>query len=382
MKRQHKVENERQARKNPKLTAILRTESKGFDDSGNIIPTTDFDEAHLYASDEGVDADAVSHTLTRGEVETELRKRGLSNNEQAVVLAVVCDRLNKVAEIASETKLHRHTVKGILQRRRVREVVKYLRSGAALPTGEKAAFISADKIGAAFHEARARVKTNTQRTPDEILLKRIVPPGDVKLGALSEGVDLRELDEMARAIVDAENDYSPSMAWRLSQVWTGTPKGFAVALIRWCPRALLDEQHGPELVTALVELLEEATRGDAGTKAAAWKELATLTKPGSGDPREFDPYGLGIIAQGYYCRVVHLQREWKAGKTSDKSTGTRLVEIRRAHPEELDRFTTDNKLQRFLEGSPLVESCTLAAKATKLGADSFKRGFDKLQRTR
>jgi len=44
MKRQDKVENERQARKNPKLTAILRTESKGFDDSGNIIPTTDFDD--------------------------------------------------------------------------------------------------------------------------------------------------------------------------------------------------------------------------------------------------------------------------------------------------------------------------------------------------
>jgi hypothetical protein len=208
------------------------------------------------------------------------------------------------------------------------------------------------------------------------LTTRAFPPGPVFLCDVSNGEDLRKLDEEAALFVRSERNYYPGLKLQLDQHWPGTPARKSICLIRWCPRALLDKYDGPELVASLVNLLEDAKYGDKDVRAAAWKDLAELTKPGRGNPREFDTFTLGRIAEGYHCRVAYFQRKWKATESKPGYTkAAALEEIKNAHREELARFKDYNPLEAFLERDPLEAACDLAATATAIDAKTFKRAF-------
>ncbi len=51
------------------------------------VRTVDFDFGKIFAADEKVDVDAVSHGLTRADVEARLKQLGLCRDEKEVVLA-------------------------------------------------------------------------------------------------------------------------------------------------------------------------------------------------------------------------------------------------------------------------------------------------------
>ena len=302
--------------------------------------------------------DAAVSNASPAEVKKTLKKQGLTLSQQQQ--EIVRGKMNRaqVIERMAATGLKRSTL-----------------------------YYKAEKLTAEVEAIRTKPlppkpSKETPPTKADNLTKRLIPPGPVFVCDISDGEDLRELDTRAAALVRADADYYHGLKWQLDQVWSGTPAGKLIHLVRWCPRVLLDAQDGPELVRGLVELLETAKCGDKDTRAAAWKELAILTKPQKGNPREFDPFGLGIIAEAYHCRVCYLQRQWKATKSKPGyMKAAALVEIRKAHRAELARFTDDdNRLQSFLLSDPLEAACRLAATATDIDAKTFKLAFAKWRR--
>ena len=218
----------------------------------------------------------------------------------------------------------------------------------------------------------------------DYLTNRLIPPGPAPLADVSPGKDLRELDKLAASIVQEQREYYPGMKWHLDQAWKGTPSGKTIYMIRWCPRALLDEYAGPELLKSFVEILETAKYGDKAARAAAWKELALLTKPGRGNPpcREFAPQSLGSLVEQYHCRVTQLKREWKAMRGKPYTTETAALEqLRKLHPDELARFTDNTQLRSFLLSEALEAACHLTAQATGIDPKTFKRFSAYWQRT-
>ncbi len=308
--------------------------------------------------------DAIPSSASPDDLKKLLKKKGLSLSEQQQEIVRGKANRAKISERVAATGLPRSTL--YHKEKKLQEEVEVIRTK---PLPSKA--------------SKKPVPSNVESRAD-YLTRRLIPPGPVLLSEVSDGEDLRELDKKAAQFVRTAGDYYPGLKWQLNQVWKGTLAGKIIHLIRWCPRALLDSQDGPELVKSLVNLLEDAKYGDKDVRAAAWKELAILTKPGRGNPprREFDPFMLGIIAEEYHCRVTFFQRNWKAIESKPGHTNAAaLEEIREAHREELARFKHDERLRSFLLSDPLEAACRLAAAATKIDAKTFKGAFAELRRT-
>jgi len=114
----------------------------------------DFDYGSIYARDEKVDADAISHGLTRGEAEDRLKEHGLSDKERAVVLARHFEG-KSTAAIAGKIGMSKSWVAGTLKRSAVRECLRHLQRGMPLPI-MSAATIPSDAARAAAADAGNR----------------------------------------------------------------------------------------------------------------------------------------------------------------------------------------------------------------------------------
>ena len=312
-------------------------------EQGQAEPATNFDFAHLYASNEGVDADAVAHTATRAEIEARLQGLGFSKTERAVVLAWICDRLHKQAEIARETKLNRKTVAKLLKLGRVKDALRLLGRGE-LPAPK------------------------AQPTPAK-------PEG---WPPTPKPYTLRDCDQWAR-----DDFRQRAFAPHPPPDWKASPLAESlVRHLREYPAALLGDQR---LAAALVDLLEAAKLGDSArrvagvvpegkpkvVRAAARKALAELPRGTHGDARRYSEIGLHVMIFNYAHRIAELQRQCKAPRSD---AAARAEEIREAHPQEVADYPP-KELQGLLTTNPLEAAIARAEKVTGIGDEVFRRAW-------
>jgi len=324
-----------------------------------------------------------SEAVTPSELTARLKAAGFRFSKPELALVLGRAAGSKISQIEKATGWKRSRIHQKSKEPTIKQALDFLR-GIALRPVTAPAPAPPPKPWPKIPPGGLRGLKNVPPEVDHILKARVAPSGPVPLCDVSTGEDLRELDNLAASVLQEQREYYPGMRWQLDQRWKGTPMGKTVYMIRWCPRALLDEYDGPELVKSFVEILETAKYGDKAARVAAWKELALLTKPGRGNPpcREFDPQSLGRIVEQYHCRVTQLKREWKAIRGKPYTTDTAALEqLRKLHPDELARFTDNTQLQSFLLSDALDAACRLMATATGIDHRTFKRFFAYWQRT-
>lgn len=310
---------------------------------------TDFDAAHLFASDEGIDADAVAHTPTRGEIESALRGLGFADIERRVVLAVYCDRLTTQAEIAREAKLNPKTVARLLRLRRVKDALRQLRRGELpAPTPQP----KPPKPEGWPPMPKPNTLADCDQWAREDLRRRAFAPHTPFCWDLKELAWLTEAQRNAIA--------KTPLAERL------------VAHLREYPAALLHD-HDKRLAAALVDLLEAAKLGDSARRvvgivpegkpkviiAAARKALAQLAKGTHGDARRYSKIGLHVLIFNYAHRIAQLQGQCKAPRSEGAA---RAEEIREAHTVEVADYAP-KELQALLTTNPVEAAITRAEKS-------------------
>ena len=415
MKRQPEETTERQERKNPKLAAEYLAESTGFDDKGNVIPITGFDELSAELSTLGIDAAAFdaakpkrrlamlrkagvskdeaaelmdsNRTPTprqrhnqlgewqkrKAQAEAWLKAQGLSKPERALVLACVFDTQSgkrpSVRQLEAVTGWKRTRIAQKLKSPTIKRAIADLQSGNIPPTGEA---------------------PSPQPTPsgDSEPL-----PGSKPLTlADCERWAQRQIDRLSkRATAEVWENCLPELLARNTPAFE-TPSGdtpafdtpaFTVAMIRDNPAALLTKE-GRRLLEALVDLLEMAKSGDSACRILklpegsrkrvqekARKALARLTKSGMGF--NFPDANLADCVEIFRCRVAQLQTEYK--ETEGEAVTVRLEKMHEAHREELEPFKRE--LQSLLNGDLLKTAARLAEGATRISAEAFEKAYRK-----
>lgn len=197
----------------------------GFDEAGTLEPATGFDFAHLYAHDEGVDAD-LAHGLTRDEAETWLQEQGLSRPDRALVVGRVFDQAS-VRELEAATGWRKSRIAQRLKSATIRQAIADLRSGRARPG-----------------------KLPTLPAPAGQSLTLLQCAALARKYARHFGFPEHNLD----AVLQSKPDRP--LAWHY------------VNVIRQRPATLLHPEHGRRCVEALVDLLEAATLGDSKRRVA------------------------------------------------------------------------------------------------------------------
>ena len=342
------------------------------------------------------------HLPSRGEAGEWLKTQGLSKDEQAIVLAVVFDRLCKTVAIAGAVRRNRKTVAKIRRRGLVRDCISHLQSGKPLQLPESQAV--PDRPGGMW------LTVPLSSAPRHGLELNLLVEGVRECrvgGTLSEEDDSRELKRTLATIESCQRPYFPRLAAEFAMAFAqdliganaNDPKGAAgfaiiypdrgkeiaeaiIACIRKHPAVLL-QPEGRILLEGLVDLLEAARFGCSNGRVRgllpsgkskelvrfAQALLVELTKAEHGAKRS--------RPEGYLCwildlmaeRVEVLQRECTASKGN---SAARVAQMREAHPAELEGLT-DKELHGYLTDPPTEVACRLAAKAANTTRDLMKR---------
>lgn len=400
MKRQHEETTERRARKTAKLAAESFTLSEreereawakiakpptgndDADDSGEYasdtavdrdtkdpehVKTTRFDRVSIYASDEGVDADAVAHGLTRDEVTAWLNRQDIAPEDHPLIVsAVFGESARQIARalgkshtwVAKRLKAHREPLAAIRKARRQGEPLPVIH-----PPEKREAGLTFTKP---LHRLAA-------------LAREALKPGSDTLrdsAGAAFHLDKADTTQAVKVISAGGPVYLPYHKPDAADV---------VALIRAHPERLLDPKW-KTLLAAFVDVLEAAGTGDskrrvrwavvprdnrqdAATVArAALRGLAEIT---AGRQYGFPDRALARVVESFRTRVAELQREYQA--TAGQRVDPRLARMRKAHAKEF-RGKNDRELQAIVTGTDsLTPAIRLAAEATGIHADTFKR---------
>lgn len=322
------------------------------------------------AEDEGVDANAVTTTLPRSQIESALRGRGFSNKEIEVVLAcreTLTGKRPTATTIAREAGLNPKTVTKILRQPRMRKVLEQLQRGELPQPPERAESQRPDVGLGGWFDLLAMFSdtgwpgTSTDHDPEG--LKAVL--GSIGIAGIPAYRELR-----ADMLDRAHREYVPELANQVA------------AFIRQYPDVLLRPEGRP-ILEAMVDLLEAARFGNAKRRVSgllptgaskmvaqfAQDALTLLTEPEPDGklalPEHYQSYLLEEVAR----RIGELQRECVAPK-SDRAA--RIAQMRELHPNELRRFS-DPELRGFLTDPPMDAACRLCAKATGIHADYWQR---------
>jgi hypothetical protein len=387
-------------------------EGAGFDDAGHVEQTTNFDDlaatlgllgitldqlaTHTKADatrllkSKGLPQDEIAELLRgvslddperereaqakvaswasperRAQVEAGLQRLGFTPNEQAVVLAMYCDKLGTDAAVARATKRDRKTVKAIRNRQRVREVLKRLQSGEPLPT---------------------------QDTPYR--------------GTPTKGLHLVNCDNNARAFLRMTGTDNIGVFARLQ--WAqrhNLPPETAgwPDFLRFLNSDQLTPQHVVELVKAHPPLLlypgceplREAfvgllLAGNYGAsqigrtsaipqgkphtvKAQARKVLELLNRWPKGYAFPDEP--LAEVVGFYRQRIVELREAFGPGMSDE-----RLAKFRKEHAYEFDGYT-DRELRELLSkgNDPLKLAARYAGKVADMTPAAFAKAYRRVK---
>lgn len=332
---------------------------EGFDETGELVETTGFDYGSIYAADEGVDADAVAHGPTRGEVEAGLQGLGLSRSEQAVVLAVVCDRLHKQADIARETKLNRKTVAAVLRSPKVKQSLQRLQRGELPAPDTQPARTSKGTLPGLLAALRDILDSERQgvwhycgreRRPSRYGIK--LPPNPRGWPRLHVFV-LRTKTRQA-----SEHCPKSGLATKL------------VECVREYP-ATLKHGTGLDWPAKLAEIIGAAKWGNPSERKDARETLAILTKGKAGNPVEYARHPARAGFAGLVGRLAALQREYRGTVGTGGTIAERLAALQQRHPAELNGFDPAG-LRGILTREPLAVAVELAASATATSPDFWR----------
>ena len=209
--------------------------------------TTDFATASIYAADEKVDPDAVSHGLTRGEAEAWLKERGLSEKQRAVVLARHFEG-KAMQPIASEVGMSKSWVAATFKGSPVRECLRHLQRGMPLPV-LSAATVPSNAARTAAADAGNRwtlpeAMGFARREIDNYLTHNVNHLAALGLGKLLGSENRRLSEEQMEQI----KNMSPLDILTLSLPPGKNVADAIVAYIRLNPRALLSPNTSNLLV--------------------------------------------------------------------------------------------------------------------------------------
>ena len=269
---------------------------------------------------------------TRDEAEAALKRTSLNATEQAVALAAGYDHLVMSAEIARVIGKLRHTVETVRRRGKVRDCVEQLKKGQ-LP-----------KV------SLTDVKRGRTLTGETLRAKRF----------LAGYMRPEHWTESTLSL------YAPEAEKVLLSKTASPAERYAVS-IRLCTSVLLHPKLGPELLAAVVDLLEAARFGVCEHRVAgvvpkgspklaartARKALAALIHGSQGNRRGFSTVLLAQIVYGFQLSLAELQHDWR--------TIGDLRTMRERFPAELAEYR-DTKLKQLLTGDLLEESAWLASK--------------------
>jgi len=323
-----------------------------------------FDAAHVYACDEGIDADAVAHGLTRDEAEAGLVAQRLAKPVRAVVwYAAHGEGARQIArdhadEIDGKSK---SWVAVQLKRSTIKRAIADVRTGKAQSIGNANQAPPNAKSGQSLdlHDLFTKAQNLFQSKPSE---------SDERRGRA-------DVDRRSREILGLVK-LPP-----LRQYWGRLTSAERIAaLICEDPGALVDNQTGPLLTRALADLLEAAQDGQCNgrvpglvpagkahqratvaRKALQWLVSWPRGRPG---PR-LTPVEAVLAVHDFRERIEQLQAEWRgSARDADK--------IREAHSVEL-AFLSQKGLAGLLTSDPLDASARLAELATGISAEAFLR---------
>jgi hypothetical protein len=304
----------------------------------------------IHAKETNIDTDAAAHNPTRSELELALQRVGLSKNERAVVLAVVCDRLASRVEIARETGLHRHTIQNILRRKPVRQCLIDLSKGnPPSPSGAT--------------ESHPWPASGGERAGDVPNLSDAMRHAKTDLAnyPLMQNCDLFYMTAGLKELK------LPNTASSTEQI---------VAYIGIWPGLLLNPNTSQRCSTVLANLLEKARYGSKSESAWARIVLATLTRGSPGGRCAFPEPMLQRRLTTICIRIAELREAWRASFGETKSS--RRLQIRRAIGIEEKTFP-DAELDLLLkdEVPVLTAAARVARRATGIGLNVWKRAGKK-----
>lgn len=410
--------SQRQARKNPKLAAERLAESTGFDDNGNVVPTTDFDELSIELAQLRIDPAAFraakpkkkrAMLLAAGvskkeavewlggcqkrtprqrhrqleewqkqkqHAEAWLRERGFSQRDRALVLGRVFHKAS-IRQLETATGWKKTRIAGKLKSPTIKRCIEELKSGRPLASPKPPELLPVSKF---LDEARILREWQQVNNPLHRLMEWAA----------------RELDWQALSYLEVKRparNVTRESFWDNEKVTGGLrmlrehpeklknlPRGI-MNYIRAYP-ALLLLPEGKVLLRGLVDVLEEARFGtsrrrvralmpEGSRKArakAAQDALAWLARGNRGEKLH---YRLDEIMMYLKLRVTQLQAEYKATENMP-TTAMRREKLREDHREELEKFT-DRELQNLVNDEPVKVAARVAEKATGLSQETFLR---------
>ena len=306
------------------------------DSEGNATPVASvpFDFGSVYATDEQVDIDAVSHGQTRAEAEAQLKALGLSKAQREVFLAWTFGKSTRaIAGDLGKSKTW---------------VAKTLKRAEAL-------------LGEPVPPPRAP------------------KPGDVPALAPLPPIPLKMAMEHARqacdryAINPSDAGHTAAGIAELSLPATASEQEKAVAAVSCWPWLLTHPKAGPPLAKKLAEVLMAARYGSKAEAKSARATLAILTRYRNGNRCPIPDAVLGSESLAILVTVADLQRAWRDRGPRESRTA-RVEAIREHFPETVAGFT-DKELLPRLQGDLLPAAAWFAEKATGIAAEAFVRAW-------
>lgn len=305
------------------------------DSEGNATPVASvpFDYGTVYATDEQVDIDAVSHGQTRAEAEAKLKALGLSKAQREVFLAWTFER-KRTRAIAGDIGMSKTWVAKTLKR------VEALRGEPVPPP-------------------------------------RAPKPGVPALAPLPP-IPLKMAMEHARQACD-RYAINPSDAGHIAagiaelSPATASEQEKAVAAVSCWPQLLTHPKAGPPLAKKLADVMTKARYGSKAEAKSARATLAILTRYRNGNRCPIPDAVLGSESLAILVTVADLQRAWR--DRSPRESRTARVEAIREHFPETVAGITDKELLPRLQGDLLPASAWFAEKATGIAAEAFVRAW-------
>ncbi len=310
------------------------------DNKGNVAPVASvpFDYGTVYATDEQVDIDAVSHGPARAEAEAQLKERGLSKAQREAVLARTFEYKSTRA-IADDIGKSKTWVAKTLKR------VEAL-LGEPLPTPRASKPGDVPDLAPLPPIPLKMAMEHARQSCDRYAMKNRSEAGLPDAGHISAG--LAELHLPA------------------------TPQEAITWIALW-PQLLTHPKAGPPLVEKLAEVLMAARYGSKTKAKSARRALAILTRYRQGNRCPIPDAVLGSESLAIIVTVADLQRAWR-DRRPNESRAARVETIREHFPEVVEGFTDKEMLPR-LQGDLLPAAAWFAEKATGIAAEAFVRAW-------
>ena len=306
------------------------------DSEGNATPVASvpFDYGTVFATDEQVDIDAVSHGPDRAEAEAKLKERGLSQAQREVFLAWT------------------------FERKRTRAI--------------------ADDIGMSKTWVAKTLKRVEALLGEPVPPPRAPKPGDVPALAPLPSIPLKMAMEHARQACD-RYAINPSDAGHIAagiaelSLPTASEQEKAVAAVSCWPQLLRHPKAGPPLAKKLADVMTKARYGSKAEAKSARATLAKLTSYRNGNRCPIPDAVLGSESLAILVTVADLQRAWR--DRGPRESRTARVEAIREHFPETVAGITDKELLPRLQGDLLPAAAWFAEKATGIAAEAFVRAW-------